>query len=75
MASDTIVYNKDTILKSFEDDNFFDVLKDNMEENRKNFKERYKDYPNEVASSNILERSICDNIFYTLGQQGKFPIF
>lgn len=72
MASDTIVYNKDAILKSFEEDNFFEVLKDNMEDNRKSLKARMGD---EAANSNVLERSVCDNIFFTLGQQGKYPIF
>ncbi len=72
MASDTVVYMKDTILKSFEDDSFFEALADNMEENVKAFKARSGE---DAAATNILERAIVDTIIYPLGSSGKFPIF
>ena len=72
MASDTVAYMKDSILKSFENDSFVEVLADNMEENRKAFKMRSGD---EAAATNILERAIVDTLVYPLASSGKFPIF
>lgn len=72
MASDTVVYMKDTILKSFEDDSFCEALADNMEENRKAFKARSGE---EAANTNILECAIVDTLVYPLASGGKFPIF
>ena len=72
MASDTVAYMKDSILKGFENDTFVDVLADNMEENRKAFKMRSGD---EAAATNILERAIVDTLVFPLASAGKFPIF
>lgn len=72
MASDSVVYMKDAILKSFEEDNFFEALAENMEENRKAFTARSG---KEAAETNILERAIVDSLIYPLGTQGKYPIF
>ncbi|MBO4349801.1 MAG: hypothetical protein J6A01_02510 [Proteobacteria bacterium] len=71
-ASDTAVYHKDEILKSFEEDNFFEALAENMEESKKAFVTRCGA---EAAATNILERAINDTIFVPLGEQGKYPIF
>ncbi|MBO5753533.1 MAG: hypothetical protein J6S69_07565 [Proteobacteria bacterium] len=72
MASDTMVYMKDTIKKGLEEDNFFEVLADNMDENRKAFVARLGA---EAAETNILECAIVDTIIVPMGEQGKYPIF
>ena len=71
-ASDTAIYHKEEILKSFEEDNFFEALSENMEESKKAFLARCGA---EAAATNILERAINDTIFVALGEQGKYPIF
>jgi len=72
MASDSIAYMNDTIKKSFEEDNFFEAMADNMEENRKAFKERQGA---EAAATNILECAIADTIVHGVGSKDKYPIF
>jgi hypothetical protein len=67
-----IVYMKDTIKKGLEEDNFFEVLADNMDENRKAFVARLGA---EAAETNILECAIVDTIIVPMGEQGKYSIF
>lgn len=72
MASDTIAYMEDTIRQGLEEDTFFELLANNMEENRKAFLARSGA---EAAATNILERAIVDTIIVPMGEQAKFPIF
>ena len=72
MASDSIAYMKDDIKKSFQEDNFFEALADNMEENHKAFLARQGA---EAAATNILECAIADTLVYGVGTQDKYPIF
>lgn len=72
MASDSIAYMKNEIKKGFEEDNFFEVMAENMEENHKAFLARQG---SEAAATNILECAIADTIVYGVGSQDKYPIF
>lgn len=72
MASDTMVYMRDTIDTGLENDNLFDVLKENMEENHKAFTARMGA---EATATNILERAIVDTIVVPMGAQKKYAIF
>ena len=72
MASDSVAYMKDSIIKGCENDNLIEVRADNMEENRKAFKARSGD---EAAATNILERAIVDTLVFPLASAGKYPIF
>jgi len=72
MSSDSVMYMKDAILKSFEEDNFFDAIQENLDENKKAFLSRTNE---EAAATNILAVATLDVIIYPLGTQGKFPIF
>lgn len=72
MASDTMAYLEDTIRKGLEEDSFFELLADNMEENRKAFLARSGP---EAAATNILERAVVDTIIVPMGAQAKFPMF
>jgi len=70
-ASDIQVYNKDKIVAALEQDNFFEALKDALEESKKNFEARSK----EAAKTNILERAIVDTIIVQMGVERKYSIF
>lgn len=70
-ASDIQVYNNDKIVAALEQDNFFEALKDNLAESRKNFEARSK----EAAQTNILERAIVDTIIVQMGVERKYSIF
>lgn len=70
-ASDLMIYNKDKIIQSFKDDNFFEALKDSIDESRKNFEVRSK----EAAATNILERAIVDSLIFPMGSADKYPMF
>ena len=70
-ASDIQVYNKDKIVAALEQDNFFEALKDSLEESKKNFEARSK----EAAQTNILERAIVDTIIVQMGGERKYSIF
>ncbi|MBQ1266403.1 MAG: hypothetical protein IIY06_06505 [Proteobacteria bacterium] len=70
-ASDIQVYNKDKIVAALEQDNFFEALKDSLEESKKNFEARSK----EAAQTNILERAIVDTIIVQMGVERKYSIF
>lgn len=72
MASDTIAYMEDTIRQGLEEDTLFELLANNMEENRKAFLARSGA---EAAATNILERAVVDTIIVPMGEQAKFPIF
>ena len=70
-ASDIQVYNKDKIVAALEQDNFFEALKDALEESKNNFEARSK----EAAKTNILERAIVDTIIVQMGVERKYSIF
>ena len=70
-ASDIQVYNKDKIVAALEQDNFFEALKDSLEESKTNFEARSK----EAAQTNILERAIVDTIIVQMGVERKYSIF
>ena len=70
-ASDIQVYNKDKIVAALEQDNFFEALKDSLEESKKNIEARSK----EAAQTNILERAIVDTIIVQMGVERKYSIF
>ena len=72
LASDSNAYMLDTIKKGFEEDSFFEVMAENMEENRKAFAARMGA---EAAATNILECAVADTIIYAEGSKDKYPIF
>lgn len=72
IASDTMVYMKDSIDQGLEEDTLFDLLKDNLDENRKNMTMRMGD---EAAASNALARAFLDVVIVPMGAQKKYSIF
>ena len=60
ICSDVALYNDEKIVRGIENDNFFDVLHDELEEGRALYKARLS--PDLYARSNYYERAIVDVI-------------
>jgi hypothetical protein len=58
IASDISLYNEQKILKALEADNFYDALKDEIEEGRELFKQRSPGSPNTSSYSAHITTSI-----------------
>jgi hypothetical protein len=65
IASDISMYNEEKIVKSIEQDNFFDALKDKLDEGRELYRSRVsQDLYNKT---NFFERAIVDIILKPKG--------
>ncbi|HUB08547.1 MAG TPA: hypothetical protein VMB50_16190 [Myxococcales bacterium] len=60
IASDISMYNEEKIVKGIEQDNFFDALKDELEEGRELYRSRVS--PELYAKTNFFERAVIDVI-------------
>jgi hypothetical protein len=60
IASDISMYNEEKIVKSIERDNFFDALKDELEEGRELYRSRVSQEL--YKQTNFFERAIIDVI-------------
>lgn len=60
IASDISIYNEQKIIKGIEQDNLFDVLKEELDEGREHYKGRVS--PEIYASANFYDRAIVDII-------------
>ena len=58
IASDISLYNEQKIVKGIEQDNLFDVLKDEIEEGRELYKSRVS--PEVFKTTNFFDRAIVD---------------
>lgn len=58
IASDISLYNEQKIVKGIEQDNLFDVLKDEIEEGRQLYKSRVS--PELFTSTNFFDRAVVD---------------
>ena len=65
IASDISLYNVDKITKGIEQDNLFEVLKDEIEEGRELFKSRVS--PEISGRTNFFDRAICDVVIKPKG--------
>jgi hypothetical protein len=65
IASDISMYNEEKIVKGIEQDNFFDALKDEIEEGRELYRSRVS--PELYAQSNYFDRAIVDIIIKSKG--------
>lgn len=62
IASDIAIYNDQKIIKGIEQDNFFEVLKEELDEGREEFK---KSVSAEVfAKTNFFDRAINDVVLF-----------
>jgi hypothetical protein len=60
ICSDVSLYNEEKIVRGIEQDNFFDALRDELEEGRELYRSRVS--PDLYARSNYYDRAIVDVI-------------
>lgn len=65
IASDISMYNPEKIVKGLEQDNFFDALKDEIEEGRELYRSRVT--PALYQQTNFFDRAIVDIIIKSKG--------
>jgi hypothetical protein len=65
IASDISLYNEQKIVKGIEQDNLFDVLKDELEEGRELYKSRVT--PELYATTNFFDRAVVDIVVRSKG--------
>lgn len=59
IASDISLYNEEKIKRGIEEDNFFDIIADEIEEGRDHFKSRVNPT---LHGKGIFDRALCDVI-------------
>jgi hypothetical protein len=64
IASDVSLYNEDKIKKGIEEDTFFTIIADEIEEGREHFKSRVEP---QLFMRGIYERALCDVIIARKG--------
>lgn len=65
IASDISLYNEQKIVKGIEQDNLFEVLKEEIEEGRELYRSRVS--PEIFASTNFFDRAIVDIVIRPKG--------
>jgi hypothetical protein len=65
ICSDVSLYNEEKIVRSIEQDNFFDALQDELEEGRELYRSRVA--PDLFSRTNYYERAIVDVILRSKG--------
>ena len=66
IASDISLYNKEKIIKGIEQDNLFEVLKDELEEGRELYKSRVS--PEVFTTTNFFDRAVVDIVVKSMAQ-------
>jgi len=65
ICSDVSLYNEEKIVRSIEQDNFFDALREELEEGRELYRSRVS--PSLFAHTNFYDRAIVDVILRSKG--------
>ena len=65
ICSDVSLYNEEKIVRSIEQDDFFDALRDELEEGRELYAQRVS--PDLLARTNFYDRAIVDVILKPKG--------
>lgn len=65
ICSDVSLYNEEKIVRSIEQDDFFDALRDELEEGRELYRSRVA--PDLFSRTNFYERAIVDVILRSKG--------
>ena len=73
IASDISLYNEQKIVKGIEQDNLFEVLKEEIEEGRELYKSRVS--PELFKSCNYFERAVVDKLLYEVGKNVRSKIW
>jgi hypothetical protein len=72
IASDLAMYNEAKLVQGVQNDNLFDVMKDEIEEGRQHFRSRVTP---EIAATNLFERALVDILLKQRGQNIKSKIW
>jgi hypothetical protein len=65
ICSDVSLYNEEKVVRGIEQDNFFDALRDELEEGRVLYRSRVS--PDLYSSTNFYDRAIIDVILRSKG--------
>ena len=65
ICSDVSLYNEEKIIKGIQQDNFFDAMRDELEEGRELYRSRVS--PDLFTRTNFYDRAICDVILKAKG--------
>jgi hypothetical protein len=65
ICSDVSLYNEEKIVRAIEQDNFFDALRDELEEGRELYQQRVS--PELTSRTNFYDRAIIDVILKSKG--------
>ena len=66
IASDISLYNKEKIIKGIEQDNLFEVIKEQLDEGRELYKSRVS--PEVFSTTNFFDRAIVDIVVKSMAQ-------
>ena len=72
IASDLAMYNQAKLVSGIQNDNLFDLMKDEIEEGRQHFRTRVSP---EIGSTNLFERALVDILLKQRGQAIKSKIW
>ncbi len=76
IASDLSLYNQEKVKQGIENDNFYEVMKDEIEEGRELFLSRLTpELKQDVSVLRLYERAIADVIIKLAGQRIKSKIW
>ncbi len=76
ISSDLALYNQEKVRQGIENDNFYDVMKDEIDEGRNLFLSRLSaDFKQKASSLQLYERAIADVIIKLSGQRIKSKIW
>jgi hypothetical protein len=72
IASDLAMYNQAKLVSGIQNDNLFDLMKEEIDEGRQHFRTRVSP---EIASTNLFERALVDILLKQRGQAIKSKIW
>jgi len=72
IASDLAMYNEAKLISGIQNDNLFEVMKDEIEEGRQHFRSRVTP---DISSTNLFERALVDILLKQRGQGIKSKIW
>lgn len=72
IASDLAMYNEAKLVSGIQNDNLFEVMKDEIEEGRQHFRSRVTA---EISGTNLFDRALVDILLKQRGQAIKSKIW
>jgi hypothetical protein len=72
IASDLAMYNEAKLVQGIQNDNLFDLMKDEIDEGRAHFQSRVTP---DIAATNLFDRALVDILIKQRGQNIKSKIW